>query len=103
MSPGGDRGRMLAVVVASVLLEAVATRLRSGRFGGNLVVRCRRGHLYTTIWIPGASLKSARLGWWRFQRCPVGNHWSFVTPVRDADLSEEQKRAARENTDIRIP
>lgn len=103
VSPGGDQRRMVVAIVAAILLEAVATRLRADRFGGNLVVRCRRDHLYTTIWIPGASLKSARLGWWRFQRCPVGKHWSIVTPVKSADLTEEQKRVASENKDIRIP
>ena len=71
--------------------------------GGNVVVRCRRGHLFTTIWIPGASLKSLRLGWWRSQWCPVGHHWALVTPVQEADLSEEEKRTARQTKDIRIP
>jgi hypothetical protein len=59
--------------------------------------------LFTTIWIPGASVKSLRLGWWRFQHCPVGSHWSIVTPVKKSDLTEEQKRSAGEHKDIRIP
>ena len=71
--------------------------------GGNVVVRCQQGHLFTTIWIPGASLKSLRLGWWRFQRCPVGSHWSLVTPVKGSELTEEDKRLARTTEDIRIP
>ena len=70
---------------------------------GNVVVRCRQGHLFTTIWIPGASVKAARLGWWRFQRCPVGRHWSLVTPVKRSVLTEEEQRSADENRDIRIP
>ena len=70
---------------------------------GNVVVRCRQGHLFTTIWIPGASVKAARLGWWRFQRCPVGRHWSFVTPVKASNLTEEEKRLAGEHKDVRIP
>jgi hypothetical protein len=36
------------------------------------------------------------LGWWRLQRCPVGNHWSIVTPVKEADVTEEEKRIASE-------
>jgi hypothetical protein len=71
--------------------------------GGNVVVRCRKGHLFTTIWIPGASLKALRLGWARLQRCPIGRHWSLVTPVKDADLSDSELRAAREHHDVRIP
>ena len=78
-------------------------RLRGYRLAGNVVVRCRKGHLFTTIWVPGASLKSVRLGWWRFQRCPVGRHWSFVTPVRRSGLTDDQRRTAGETKDIRIP
>ena len=78
-------------------------RQRSGRIAGNVVVRCRQGHLFTTIWIPGVSMKAARLGWWRFQRCPVGRHWTLVTPVRESDLTEDERRIARETRDVRIP
>jgi hypothetical protein len=78
-------------------------RARGYRMGRNVVVRCRQGHLYTTISLPGGSLKSVRFGFWRFQRCPVGRHWSIVTPVREADLTEKETRAAREHRDIRIP
>jgi hypothetical protein len=86
-----------------VLVEAAALKLRSGRIGGRVAVRCRRGHLFTTIWIPGGSLKSLRFGWWRYQRCPVGGHWSIVTPVRTAELSDDERRAAGEHRDIPIP
>jgi len=67
------------------------------------VVRCRQGHLFTTIWIPAASIKSLRLGWWRAQYCPVGRHWSLVTPVREAELSKRERRFASQHQDIRIP
>ena len=98
------RFRRKAVIAGSiVLLEAVALRIRSGRLGGNVVVRCRRGHLFTTIWIPGGSLKSVRFGWWRFQRCPVGQHWSVVTPVKTSELTEQERRTAGETRDIRVP
>jgi hypothetical protein len=66
-------------------------------------VRCRSGHLFTTIWIPGASFKSIRLGWWRLQRCPVGRHWSIVTPVNRSELAEAELRIAGANKDLRIP
>ena len=97
------RQRTLALVVAAVAIETIGMRLRGYRVGSNVVVRCRDGHLFTTIWIPAASLKSLKLGWWRFQHCPVGHHWSLVTPVRESDLTEEQKREAREHHDVRIP
>ena len=98
-----SRRRRSLIIVAAMLLEPVAMKLRGYRMGGNLVVRCRRGHLFTTIWLPGASLKSIRLGWWRVQRCPVGKHWSIVTPVKDSELSEGEKRIASEHRDVRIP
>ena len=95
--------RRLLIAVASILLEPVAMKLRGYRVGGNLVVRCRRGHLFTTIWLPGASLKSIRLGWWRVQLCPVGKHWSIITPVKESSLSSDERRIASEHKDIRIP
>ena len=84
-------------------LEAATVRSRSGRLGGLVVVRCRQGHLFSTLWIPGASLKSVRLGPWRVQRCPVGRHWSIVTPVKEASLSSAELDAARATRDARIP
>jgi hypothetical protein len=84
-------------------LEAVAVRRRSGHLGGRVIVRCRSGHLFSTLWIPGASVKAVRLGPWRVQRCPVGRHWSVVTPVREASLSSTELDAARATRDARIP
>jgi hypothetical protein len=97
------RRRRFLILGAAVLSEPVAMKLRGYRLGGNLVVRCRKGHLFTTIWIPGVSLKSLRLGWWRFQLCPVGKHWSIVTPVKEAELTEDDRRVASEHKDVRIP
>jgi hypothetical protein len=81
----------------------VVARLLGYKLGGNAVVRCRQGHIFTTIWIPGVKLKAVDLGVARIQRCPVGNHWSLVTPVRDSDLTDEERRFAKEHHDIRIP
>ena len=79
------------------------SRRRGYVLGTNTVVRCRNGHLFTTIWIPGVSLKSVRLGWWRYQKCPVGNHWTFVTPMKMSELTEEELQRAAEHRDVRIP
>jgi hypothetical protein len=89
-----------------LVLDALGTlvaRTRGYRFGRRTLVRCHRGHLFTTIWIPGGSLKAVRLGWWRVQFCPVARHWSIVAPVREADLSLREKLAARRHRDIPIP
>ena len=100
--------RHSAVVIAAVVIvlaggTVVARRRGYSGLGGNTVVRCRQGHIFTTIWIPGVSLKAIRLGWARLQRCPVGQHWSLVTPVKDSDLTDEDKRMAEQNHDVRIP
>lgn len=94
-----------ALVIASVLLgiEAVTVGRRRGFLVGlNTVVKCRRGHLFTTWWIPGASIKAVRLGWWRLQYCPIGRHLSLVTPISTTRLSQDQRRAA-ERHDLRVP
>jgi hypothetical protein len=100
---GRRRHRAAALGLIAFVVEAVTVWSRAGRLGGNVFVRCRDGHVYTTIWIPGASVKSARLGPWRLQRCPVGRHWSIVTPVRASDLTPWQRRSARAHKDIRVP
>ncbi len=93
----------MRIAAGALLAEMLVLWRRGYGLGGNVVVRCRQGHLFTTIWIPGVSLKSLRLLWWRFQRCPVGGHWSFVTPARDAELSDDERRSASATRDIRIP
>ena len=97
------RRRRALIIAAAFLVEPLAMWLRGYPLGGHLVVRCREGHLFRTLWIPGVSLKAFRFGWWRFQRCPVGHHWSVVTPVKESELSERQRRSADRNQDIRIP
>jgi hypothetical protein len=96
---------VILVVVIGVLAGGTLVARRKGYsgLGGNTVVRCRQGHLFTTIWIPGASLKSIRFGWARFQRCPVGKHWSVVVPVKEAELTDEEKNFAFTHRDVRIP
>jgi hypothetical protein len=105
--PGRDSKRRtrrpLVFVAVGAFVESLPLWLRGYGFGGNVVVRCRQGHLFTTIWIPGASVKALRLGWWRFQRCPVGKHWSIVTPVRRSELSRREQRSARAHHDARVP
>lgn len=97
-----QRGLVLAGGMTAV--EALFLRQRSGKLLGlRTLVRCRRGHLFTTTWIPGASVKALRLGPWRVQRCPVGKHWSVVRPVRPAELSDAQRAEARSVRDTLLP
>lgn len=67
------------------------------------VVRCRDGHLFTTIWIPMASLKALRLAGKRWQRCPVGRHWTTVAPVDESTLDASALASARAVHDVHIP
>jgi hypothetical protein len=101
-------GLVIALVVVVVLVlvlvvQTVVLRRRGYSVGGRTVARCRQGHLFTTLWIPGASLKAVRLGWARYQFCPVGRHWSLVVPVKDADLTDEQRAEAAAHRDTSIP
>ena len=93
----------LVLAAAAVLVETIAIRRLGYPIAGNVVVRCRRGHVFTTIWVPGASVKSVRLGPWRVQRCPVGGHWSLVTPVRKADLTANARGVGDKTRDVRVP
>jgi hypothetical protein len=98
-----SRRNRLALVIGALVVGTLIARRLGYKIGGHTVVRCREGHVFTTIWIPGVSLKAVRLGWARFQRCPVGGHWSIVTPVRDVDLTVEDRRLAEAHHDVRIP
>jgi hypothetical protein len=86
--------RRRALIVFGLLIEPLALWLRGRPIGGRLIVRCRKGHLFRTLWIPSVSVKALRLGWLRIQRCPVGRHWSIVTPVREAELSGRERQSA---------
>ncbi len=98
------RSRTAPLIVIGVIVLATLVARRLGyKLGGNVVVRCRKGHLYTTIWIPGVKLEALDFGLARLQRCPVGRHWSLVTPVRDSEPTDEERRFAREHHDLRIP
>ena len=86
---------IVAVVAVGVIATNVVMRRKGYSIPGRTVVRCSKGHRFVTTWIEGGSLKAVRLGpVTRYQRCPVGNHWAIVHPVKDADLTEEDSRAA---------
>ena len=92
------------LIAATVAVGGTLIARRLGyNLGTNTVVRCRQGHLFTTIWIPGIKLKEVDLVVARVQRCPVGQHWSLVVPVREKDLTAEELRFAMEHHDVRIP
>ncbi|GAA1987197.1 hypothetical protein [Catenulispora subtropica] len=102
----GRRKRVLlttALVLAAIAAETVVMRRRGYGVGLKTIVRCRDGHLFTTIWIPGASLKSLRFGIVRLQYCPVGRHFTTVRPLKDDELTEKTRSIAGLVHDVPIP
>jgi hypothetical protein len=100
------RNRRLAITGGVIAAYAVGTviALRLGySFGTDVPVRCRKGHLFSTVWIPGASVKALRLGPWRVQWCPVGRHVTLVSLVKNADLTDAERAFAAEHHDVRVP
>ncbi len=99
--------RMPLVLIGLVLGSAVGLTVWARRWGyglgGDTTVRCQAGHLFTTLWVPGVSFKASRLGWYRFQRCPVGHHWSLVSPVRQDDLTARNEPRRRRTATARSP
>jgi hypothetical protein len=86
---------ILLVVAASFVVANVAVRRKGYSIPGKTIVRCSKGHLFTTTWVEGGSLKAVRLGpLTRYQRCPVGKHWAIVHPVKNEDLADEQRSIA---------
>jgi hypothetical protein len=104
-----DNAAIAVTLVLMVVLVAVAVhlirRMAAGgiRWGGEVVVRCTDGHLYTTVWIPGGSFKAIRLGPTRFQHCPVGDHWAWVRPVDPDELNPAERRFAAGHHDRPVP
>jgi hypothetical protein len=94
---------LTVVVVLALVVGTLIARRRGYSVPGEIVVRCAQGHLFMSLWIPGASFKAIRLGFVRFQYCPVGNHWTFVVPVKDSDLTDEERRIASQYHDASIP
>ena len=100
----------IVLVVAALFVYALARYgAAAGRkrgysgMGGDTIVRCSRGHLFTTVWVVGSSLKAVRLGDRRYQCCPVCGKWRTVVPVPDDELSDEDRRIAAEHHDTRLP
>lgn len=94
---------VLGAVVVFLLVGTVVARRRGSTLGGSTIVRCAAGHVFTTVWLRSGSRKSIRLGWWRIQQCPVGDHWTIVAPVRKAELTPAERESAAQYRDVRSP
>lgn len=92
---------IVIVGLAAFVVGAVIAHRQGYKKLGEVVVRCRRGHFFTTEWAARGAMRGLDLGWARIQRCPVGGHLTVVVPVDDSDLTAEQKKQAREHRDDR--
>jgi hypothetical protein len=101
--------QLLIYLLAAVIVIALAVRVmrvsqqQGYRFGRDVIVRCRDGHLFMTTWIPMVSFKAIRFGLVRFQHCPVGDHGTTVRLMRDEDLTPAQRREAGRHHDNGVP
>jgi hypothetical protein len=94
---------IIVVALLAFVAGAVLARRRGYLKPGEVVVRCRRGHLFTTVWAARASRREIDLGWARIQRCPVGDHWTIAAPVDASDLTPEDKKLAAQYRDTAVP
>jgi hypothetical protein len=67
------------------------------------IVRCSQGHVYSSIWIPWASLKAVRLGRRRLQWGPVGGHFAMTQRVDPETLAADDRAAAESVRDAPLP
>jgi hypothetical protein len=106
-SPGAS---VVVLVGLGVFAGVVAwTSFRASRGRGEpstpttVIVQCRAGHLFTTVWLPFVTFKAIRIGLVRIQRCPVGDHISAVIRVDPASLTETERRFAAHHPDSLVP
>lgn len=86
---------LLVVVIVAVGVPNVVMRKKGYSVPGTTVVRCSQGHLFKTLWVEGGSLKAVRLGpVLRYQRCPRCQKFRLVRPVKDSDLTDEERSEA---------
>lgn len=95
----------IVIVVFVLVVVGLLAYALTGPSGvsGNVVVRCRDGHLFRTVWLPGISFKAIRLGPIRLQYCPVGGHWTAVTYVPDNELTDAERLLAAQFHDSNLP
>jgi hypothetical protein len=104
-----DLTQILIYTLALVIFVGVALRAwrmskaQGYRYGRDVIVRCRDGHLFMTTWIPMMSVKAIRLGLVRVQYCPVGEHTTAVRLMRDEDLTPAERREASRHHDNGVP
>ncbi|MGD0054541.1 MAG: hypothetical protein ABSC34_03785 [Acidimicrobiales bacterium] len=92
---------LVLIIVAVVIVARFVFSMSRGRvrIDGKVIVRCSRGHVFPTAWNSLGALAAIRLGNARYQRCPVGNHWSLVRPVTEENFTDEERRTVGYDND----
>jgi hypothetical protein len=94
---------LFAILVGWSFFRMSRTRAPAAGAPATLIVRCRDGHLFTTVWIPFVTFKAIRIGLTRIQYCPVGEHLATVVPVDPSSLTESERRFAGNHPDSLVP
>jgi hypothetical protein len=104
-----DLTQILIYALVLVIVAAIAVRIarmpraKGYRYGRDVFVRCRDGHLFMTTWVPMVSFKAIRLGLVRVQYCPVGDHVTAVRLMRDEDLTPAERLEGSRHRDNGVP
>jgi len=89
---------LIIIVVVGLLAFAAGAAIASRKGfkrNGEVIARCRQGHLFTTVWVGRFTWRQLDLGFARIQRCPVDGRLTVVRPVDVFELTAEEKRAAK--------
>ena len=91
----------MVVLIVLLVAQTIVARRRGYRLGARVVVRCRR--VICSRPYPGRVLQSCSLGLVEVSALPGRQALVADTPVKESDLTEEQRRAAHEATDVPVP
>ena len=84
---------LIAVAAGVMFLWLLASaRCAGDEPGPEVAVRCVARHVFTTAWAPAGAVRPGQI---RLRYCPVGEHWTLVTPVRREDLTLAEQWSAR--------
>ena len=85
-----------------LILTRLRAPMREGGRAERVIVRCSRGHLYSTTWLPLGSFKAIRLGNTRIQQCPICEKPRETVRVNIGELTPQEIERARRTRDSGI-
>jgi hypothetical protein len=91
------------VSVSALFAGPLIARRLGHKIGRNCTLRYHQRHAFATLWFPGGKIRTNDDGAPRFGRCPLGDHSTLVIPVRDRNLTIEQRLQTAGHHDVRLP